>query len=294
MDEKTLTNEEVLQELLNILKNNGMHKESNGIYELCSYVDSLQHKLQEMTDELSGVKMQLKEMKEDNLMNNLKKSLSEAAEKLKNRCEIMKEQIFEIKESVMAKSVEIVNDFKKKGKAALNKVSEFFGVKEKLQKMKDSVNEGIIETEKTLDKIEAFGAGMREANQKIANTFRTFADKPEVDYCEQNKTFSKTEVVMKPWKWQKKVYQSMVLRLDAAIDKVDNLSKDVELSRMEQEQKINAGVEKEVEGLSMMPSMVAETREYQYGGDAYEEAVKNGKIGGSDLFLQNDKANKSR
>ena len=55
MDEKTLTNEEVMQELLKILKNNGMQKESNDIYELCSYVDSLQNKLQEMTDELSEV-----------------------------------------------------------------------------------------------------------------------------------------------------------------------------------------------------------------------------------------------
>ena len=41
------------------------------------------------------------------------------------------------------KAHEIVNDFKKKGKSALNKVSEFFGVKEKLQKMRDSVKEGI-------------------------------------------------------------------------------------------------------------------------------------------------------
>jgi hypothetical protein len=34
----------------------------------------------------------------------------------------------------------------------------------------------------TIAKIDAFGGGMREANQKIANTIRTFADKEIVDY----------------------------------------------------------------------------------------------------------------
>ena len=42
---------------------------------------------------------------------------------------------------------------------------------------------------------------MREAGQKVANTFRTFADKEEVDYSEKEKKFSKTEVAKKPWKW---------------------------------------------------------------------------------------------
>ena len=293
MDEKELTNEEVMQELLKLLKNNGMQKESNGIYELCAYVDSLQNKLQDMTEELSEVRLQLKEIKEDTLINNIKKTLSEAADRLENRCNEIKTQLFEVKESMKTKAHEIVNDFKKKGKSALNKVSEFFGVKEKLQKIRDSVKEGIAETDKTIEKIDAFGAGMREANQKIANTFRTFADKPEVDYSKQDKKFSKTEVAKKPWEWQKKVYQSMVLRLDAAIDKVDNLSKDVEISRME-EHRSEQVPEKEFGNISYMPSMVAEPGEYQYGGDAYEDAVKEGKVSDNVVVNQNKNVEKSR
>lgn len=293
MDEKELTNEEVMQELLKLLKNNGMQKESNGVYELCAYVDSLQNKLQDMTEELSEVRFQLKEIKEDTLINNIKKTLSEAADRLENRCNEIKMQLFEVKESMKTKAHEIVNDFKKKGKSALNKVSEFFGVKEKLQKMRDSVKEGIEETNKTIEKIDAFGAGMREANQKIANTFRTFADKPEVDYSKQDKRFSKTEVVKKPWEWQKKVYQSMVLRLDAAMDKVDNLSKDVEISRME-EHRAEQKEEKGFGNVSYMPSMVAESGEYQYGGDAYDAAVKDGKVSDTVVVNQNKNVEKCR
>ena len=72
---------------------------------------------------------------------------------------------------------------------------------------------------------------MREAGQKIANTFRTFADKEEVDYSKVEQKFSKTELAKKPWEWQKRVYESMVLRLDASIDKVEDLSQDVEINR---------------------------------------------------------------
>lgn len=70
------------------------------------------------------------------------------------------------------------------------------------------------------------------ATQQMANTFRTFADKEEVDYSQKEQKFSKTRLAKKPWQWQKKVYESMVLHLDASIDKVEDLSRDVELNRM--------------------------------------------------------------
>ena len=51
----------------------------------------------------------------------------------------------------------------------------------------------------TIDKIDVLGKGLREANQQIANAFRTFADKETVDYSEKEKKFSKTEAIKKPW-----------------------------------------------------------------------------------------------
>ncbi len=56
---------------------------------------------------------------------------------------------------------------------------------------------------------------MCEATHRAANSFRTFADKEEVDYSKKEQKFSKTELAKKTWIWQKKVYDSMVLRLDA-------------------------------------------------------------------------------
>ena len=102
---------------------------------------------------------------------------------------------------------------------------------------------------------------MREAGQKIANTFRTFADKETVDYSEKEKKFSKTELVKKPFEAKKKLHQRMEQHLDEALDKVESLAKETE--RM-----------KDVEmAESSMLGAVAEP-EFQYGADAFEEQYR--------------------
>lgn len=98
-----------------------------------------------------------------------------------------------------------MTDFKKRGRAVLNQVSEFVGLKDNLIGIRNKVKEGTDDTNRIIAKIDSFGKDMRETGQKIANTFRTFADKEEVDYSEKEQKFSKTEVAKKPWQWQKKV-----------------------------------------------------------------------------------------
>ena len=81
--EKTLTNEEVIRELLELLKKNTMKEQANDVFEICSYVDGLEKKIDSMMEELTNMQNQIKEMQEDSLINNAKKALSEAQERLK-------------------------------------------------------------------------------------------------------------------------------------------------------------------------------------------------------------------
>ena len=83
LDGKTLTNEEVIRELLELLKKNAMKEQANDVFEICSYVDGLEKKIDSMTEELTNMQNQIKEMQEDTLVNNAKKALSEAQERLK-------------------------------------------------------------------------------------------------------------------------------------------------------------------------------------------------------------------
>ena len=185
-------------------------------------------------------------------------------ESLEQQCQKMKQQLFEIKTEVKAKASEIVAEAKAKGKVALHKVSEFLGIKDKLESVRENVRKSIAETEHTINKLDAFGSGMREAGQKIANTFRTFADKETVDYSEKEKKFSKTELVKKPFEVKKKLYQRMEQHLDEALDKVNSLAKEPE--RM-----------KDVEMAE--PSMLGAVAEpeFQYGAEAFEAYQQSGK-----------------
>ncbi len=269
---KPLTKDEIIQELMDALKQNNMNQQSNDVFEICSYVDSLQKKLDNMTEELTQVREQIKEMQEDTVLNNLKKSVSEAADRLENGCNIMKEQLFTVKENINNKAVDIVNDVKLRGKEALNRVSEFLGIKNKLIGIRENVKQSRIEVASTVAKINAFGAGIREANQKIANTFRTFADKKVVDYSKEEKKLSKTDLIKKPFLVKKKLLAGMERRLDAAIDKVDNLSRDVEIGKMLKQ--YDETMKRPHDNFANVTTLVAEP-EQKYGAEVFEESIQS-------------------
>lgn len=276
---KTLTNEEVIRELLELLKKkNAMKEQANDVFEICSYVDGLEKKIDSMTEELTNMQNQIKEMQEDTLINNAKKALSEAQERLNARCEQIKSQVFEVKEQVKSTAKSIVEEAKAKGRTALYRVSEFIGIKKRLLDIRENVRGAIKTTDKDIAKTALLAKGFREAGQTAANAFRTFADKPEVDYLQKEQKHPITKVVLAPMKATKKMLVTMELHLDASIDKLDNLAMNVQLDKekhmenakaQEQTEPERAEAER-VEAEVVYSPMVAEPQEYQYNADAFE------------------------
>ena len=273
---KTLTNEEVVRELLELLKKNALKEQANDVFEICSYVDGLEKKIDSMTEELTNMQNQIKEMQEDTLVNNAKKALSEAQERLNARCEQIKSQVLKVKTQVKSTAKSIVDEAKEKGKSALYRVSEFLGIKKRLLDIRENVRGAIKTTDKDIAKTALLAKGFREAGQTAANAFRTFADKPEVDYSQKEQKHPITKAVLAPMKAVKKILVSMELHLDASIDKLDNLAMNVQLDKekhMEnaktKEQTEPERVEAEREEAVYSP-MVAEPQEYQYNADAFE------------------------
>ena len=275
---KTLTNEEVIRELLDLLKKNAMKEQANDVFEICSYVDGLEKKIDSMTEELTNMQNQIKEMQEDTLVNNAKKALSEAQERLNARCEQIKSQVLEVKAQVKSTAKSIVDEAKAKGRAALYRVSEFLEIKKIFLDMRENVRGAIKITDKDIAKTALLAKGFREAGQTAANAFRTFADKPEMDYSQKEQKHPITKTVLAPMKAVKKMLVSMKLHLDASIDKLDNLAIDV---RMDKEKHMeNAKVQEQteperaeaerVEAEIVYSPMVAEPQEYQYNADAFE------------------------
>ena len=66
----------------------------------------------------------------------------------------------------------------------------------------------------------------------------------------------------------------MVLHLDAAIDKVEDLSRDVELDRMEKKQIEKPEQVTDIREAIAPVSSVAEPTEYQFGAEAFVKSVR--------------------
>ena len=270
--EKTLTNEEIIRELLDLLKKNAMKEPANDVFELCSYVDGLEKKIETMTEELTSMQNQIREMQEDTLINNAKKALAEAQERLNVRCEQIKSQVSEVKIQVKSTAKSIVDETKAKGRAALYRVTEFTGIKKILLNVRTAVKDAIVSTDRDIARTALLAKGLREARQTVNNAFRTFADKPEVDYSQKEQKHHLTKAVLAPMKAVRKLLVSMEMHLDASIDKLDNLDMTVQFDkekRMEhtkdKEQKA-PDTEREV----IYSPMVAEPQEYKYNADAFE------------------------
>ena len=297
---KTLTNEEVIRELLELLKKNAMKEQANDVFEICSYVDGLEKKIDSMTEELTNMQNQIKEMHEDTLVNNAKKALSEAQERLNARCEQIKSQVLEVKAQVKSTAKSIVDEAKAKGRAALYRVSEFLEIKKKLLDIRENARGAIKTTDKDIAKTALLAKGFREAGQTAVNAFRTFADKPEVDYSQKEQKHPITKAVLAPMKAVKKMLVTMELHLDTSIDKLDNLAMNVKLDKekhmenakvQEQTEPERAEAER-VEAEIVYSPMVAEPQEYQYNADAFENYLRDNAANDNknkEIIMQKDK-----
>ena len=297
---KTLTNEEVVRELLELLKKNAMKEQANDVFEICSYVDGLEKKIDSMTEELTNMQNQIKEMQEDTLVNNAKKALSEAQERLNARCEQIKSQVLEVKAQVKSTAKSIVDEAKAKGRAALYRVSEFLEIKKKLLDIRENVRGAIKTTDKDIAKTALLAKGFREAGQTAVNAFRTFADKPEVDYSQKEQKHPITKAVLAPMKAVKKMLVTMELHLDASIDKLDNLAMNVQIDKekhmenakvQEQTEPERAEAER-VEAEIVYSPIVAETQKYQYNADEFENYLRDNAANDNknkEIIMQKDK-----
>ena len=273
--EKTLTNEEIIRELLDLLKKNTMKEPANDVFEICSYVDGLEKKIASMTEELASMQNQIREMQEDTLVNNAKKALSEAQERLNAICEQIKSQVSEVKVQVKATAKSIVAETKAKGRAALYRVTEFVGIKKRLLNVRTAVKDAIVSTDRDIARTALLAKELCEAGKTVNNAFRNFADKPEIDYSQNEQKHPLTKAVLAPMKAVRKLFVSMELHLDASVDKLDNLAMNVQLDkekRMEQteDKKQKAPDIERAEGEVFYSSMVAEPQEYKYNADAFE------------------------
>ena len=114
MVKTSMTKDEIIMELMELLKQNDRKKQAGEVFEMSAYVDMLENKLDQMTHELVEMRKELREMKEEQASKTLKETLSEMVDRAEKRCDEMKQKLFEVKEDMKEKATEIITEFKKK------------------------------------------------------------------------------------------------------------------------------------------------------------------------------------
>ena len=183
------------------------------------------------------------------------------------------------------KAAEAADDTKETDDPTMMELVDNFGIKKKLEGIRQNVQESIADVDKSIGKIDAFGKGMREAGQKIANTFRTFADKPEKEYGE--KKFSKTELIKKPFQAKRKLLSGILNCADAAIAKTEQLAADVKQYQTDKAERETAETAS-MEAVSPIGLARVAEPEFQYGAEAFEAHQKE-----TAKAVANDKATKN-
>lgn len=264
---KEMTKDQIILELITLLNHNHQKEAAKDIYEMAALLDGMEKKLDFLTEELISTRKQLDKLEQEKADRTLKAVLKKSVASLEQQCQKMKEQLFEIKTEVKGKAAEIVKETKQKGRKALNKVSEFLGIKEKLQNIRKNLQESIAKLDKSIGRIDALGAGMRTALRTAANTIRVFAGKPEKQYGEKKRT--KTDWLKKPFQTNRKLLSGILNYTEAAIIKTEKLAVDAMQQRKEEINYEKKQVDKQEQKNPDTFASVAETG-YQYGSEVFE------------------------
>lgn len=257
-EQKRLTKDAIIQELIGLLNQNQQSESAQNVSEMAALIDEMEIKIDAVMEELTAVRRQLNEMQGQKIGKKLRTALLNTMEHMEQGYVNIKQEISQIKAETKNKAAEIVKGVKQVGREALGRVSEFLGLKKHLRNLRTNVNLAICDTDHAIEKIDAFGTGMREAVRKAANTFRIAANKPEKEYGERH--FSKTELIKKPFLLKKKLLVHVLHDADAVIGKIENLTK-IEKSHAEQD--FGKTIEDNMEMLIAEPI-------FQYGADAFE------------------------
>lgn len=262
----TITKDEIITQLIALLRENDRTKQASEIFELAVYVDMLGNKLEQMSQELAAMHSEIQAMKDNQTPRNIRDALSDIAVKAQNRIDDMEQTLGEIKTDMKNKATEIVTEVKSRGKEVLSNVTDFWGVKQKLENIRDKIRGGISETNETLARIDGFAEGMTASNDMFVNNFRVLMGKERKNYKDNMFVKIDSSVLKGPWEWQKKVYQSLEHHIDVAIDKVDNLENRNHGQIKDSVRDYNS--EPTVSGHGTVP-MVSEEK-YEYGAEAFE------------------------
>ena len=271
--EKTLTNKEYLQEILEILREQQRREDANLLYELCAHIESMENKIDMLEKELEQVTVQMSMLHGGGMVQKTKEMAQTVSENLNEQYRTLKFEVQEIKQNTADTIKSILVAVKQKGVQALDRIVEFTKFKDKLLKLRERMKTNIKKVNDTIDKITDFTATVRSANQQVKNATRTLVGKEEKDYSKQTQNSRMTELLTMPWRVQRGLLAGIDMHVESLLGIVARIEKSAEKSKEPGKEATEEKNEVEhVVGEVVEASAVAE--ECKYGLDAFDDYVK--------------------
>ncbi len=279
-------------ELTQVLKNNGMKQAAENIKGTMEYIDSLEHKLDEMIAQVEQMRTELKAYSDYQNRSLGEKIKDEAAavrqkvvETVKERIDTaldrlhkLKADISEAKDNFISGCKDALTAIKSRGKQGLDKLIALTRIKQVFVKMKASVEEERALTENMTERLTELDNALREAKQQKENAFRAFRGK-ELKDPDYSRDSALNSLVIKPLIHEAEIYDAIARMLGKGIEKMEELSAEVQefkKSRAEKKKEKAAAREddrEEVHAEMPLGVSVAE-KEFRYGDDAFEDYAK--------------------
>lgn len=208
-----------IQELLVVLGVFGRRSEELDLIKLCNSMDKMSKTMEGVVSEVSHMREQLKQI---NGQKSLQEKLTEIVGKAGAEAQEIKETLGKIQQAVKERSAEIVQGVLSQGILGLQKMSDFFGIKEKLTSMREKTEKSLANTEIAMERIEQAGEQARQAMVDVKNVGRSLAGK-EMAVVDPEKKLRVESMVMAPMRVCHNFYSILIRQIDKTINSINSL-----------------------------------------------------------------------
>ena len=213
-----------IAELVELLKQNQKMESAANIVAMAVYVGKIDAKLDQLLTEVRDVQNQLKNIPETGNRTSMTSYLKTTVDHLSVQYKQMKEDLTQTKDTMKQKAGEIVKNVRKEGIKALNGVTEFFKIGERIKKIENKAKANLSKVDEMIERLDMFGKGMDEAKRQAVHSVNILKGKSE----QQNvgSISSKMDVIKKPFIKEKEILENILQLTDNALNRCETLSQE--------------------------------------------------------------------
>jgi hypothetical protein len=211
---------EHVKELLSILRDNG--RDTGDLLSMLRQVTSMENHLNKAVEELSAMRRELSEMREER-DHPVRTALQNAAKAMETKINGMREQLAEIKAKIIESCKSAVSTFKQTGISALNGLAKFFRIKPMFEALRNNMQNSIKHDQAVVTKIEGMATQYHTAGMHLRNVGRAIRGKEAFTAVKPNGVLAKLAAA--PFRAEMKCQQSALKNAENCIAALERLEK---------------------------------------------------------------------